>query len=513
MMRRVTALLGAIMGRSARWARLILLLALVALGAPVVANGPDDPWVTNGPESVNGDPGVIAYDVAVDPTSPNRVYAGTDEGVYISDDNTDTWAFSSNGLPHKGGDPNLDIVTGLTIAVAANGDAYVGVEQPGESSPATTLFRSTDDGATWTSTGLAPAGSGVVDLALDPGNPALVYAAMWGGGLHRSTDFGATFTALSNGLPSSVNAVTYWAPTSTVYAGTSFDGVYKSTDGGETWVSVRSGLPQGPAGYIGISELAVDATVGPAALYAATLGAGIYHSTDGGASWQPTAQPDPNVYTIALDPRRAGTIYAGTGSGAFKSVDGGATWEFFTFGLQHPNVMSLVVDTSTPVRLYAGVSGSGVYRYALPPDGDGDGVPDALDNCPADSNADQADFDGDGPGDACDPIATSLAAQPAVARAVSDGQTAEIFLTVSARLRAENGVPLPGKTVTFAAGETTICTAVTTANGTASCGGVLGAVEAARNGLKYSASFAGASPFVASTGTGTVVRALGMDIA
>ena len=38
-----------------------------------------------------------------------------------------------------------------------------------------------------------------------------------------------------------------------------------------------------------------------------------------------------------------------------------------------------------------------------PPDADGDGVPDPLDNCPADANAGQADSDEDGPGDACDP--------------------------------------------------------------------------------------------------------------
>ena len=38
-----------------------------------------------------------------------------------------------------------------------------------------------------------------------------------------------------------------------------------------------------------------------------------------------------------------------------------------------------------------------------PPDGDGDGVGDPGDNCPSTSNADQADLDHDGLGDACDP--------------------------------------------------------------------------------------------------------------
>lgn len=36
-------------------------------------------------------------------------------------------------------------------------------------------------------------------------------------------------------------------------------------------------------------------------------------------------------------------------------------------------------------------------------DGDSDGFPDACDNCPADSNSDQRDWDRDGAGDACDP--------------------------------------------------------------------------------------------------------------
>ena len=55
-------------------------------------------------------------------------------------------------------------------------------------------------------------------------------------------------------------------------------------------------------------------------------------------------------------------------------------------------------DDSAP---FAGAA----YVFQSPlfvPDSDGDGVPDAADNCPADPNPDQADFDGDGQGDVCD---------------------------------------------------------------------------------------------------------------
>ncbi len=43
-----------------------------------------------------------------------------------------------------------------------------------------------------------------------------------------------------------------------------------------------------------------------------------------------------------------------------------------------------------------------VMAACVPPDGDADGVPDALDNCPAHANANQTDTDGDGKGDACE---------------------------------------------------------------------------------------------------------------
>ena len=66
------------------------------------------------------------------------------------------------------------------------------------------------------------------------------------------------------------------------------------------------------------------------------------------------------------------------------------------------------------------------------PDADGDGVPDAADNCPHTPNPDQLDTDGDGAGDACDPCPGDATCLPAVAPRFGGGGNqgaADAFLT------------------------------------------------------------------------------------
>src|SRR5262249_37419301 len=85
--------------------------------------------------------------------------------------------------------------------------------------------------------------------------------------------------------------------------------------------------PPGP-----VSALAVDPRR-PGTLYAGTYGAGVFKSIDGGGTWSATGLTnakvgDAIVVAFAIDPTTSTTLYARTArGGAFKSTDGGRTWD------------------------------------------------------------------------------------------------------------------------------------------------------------------------------------------
>jgi len=59
-------------------------------------------------------------------------------------------------------------------------------------------------------------------------------------------------------------------------------------------------------------------------------------------------------------------VYAGTSyGGVFKSTDGGGSWSTFNDGLTNLFVTALVIDPKTPVNLWAGTAGGGVFAMEL----------------------------------------------------------------------------------------------------------------------------------------------------
>jgi photosystem II stability/assembly factor-like uncharacterized protein len=145
------------------------------------------------------------------------------------------------------------------------------------------------------------------------------------------------------------------------------------------WRSASRGMP--PAVYV----LAVAADPRrPGTLYAGTITHGLQKSVDGGATWNPVAGAFPllgeaiterpaAIISLALDPSRRGLLYAGTSSGGIlRTADGGASWTTANRGLAgltarsggsvYLPVAALVVDPARPRTLYASVLGAGVFK-------------------------------------------------------------------------------------------------------------------------------------------------------
>ena len=196
------------------------------------------------------------------------------------------------------------------------------------------VYRSTDGGASWTALTNAFAAR---QVAVAPSDSRWIYAGFGDGcysgipgELHRSTDGGATWASASGGP---------WAidvnPTSPDHlVALKCDGVYKSTDGGQSWTKLPG---TGVANYDGSTMtrgLNDRATI--YAVYASEGGtAAIQRTTDDGRTWK--LLPTPNMYglhDLAVDPKNAKHIYFVGGSGFYASADAGQTWNKLDKGLE-----------------------------------------------------------------------------------------------------------------------------------------------------------------------------------
>ena len=150
------------------------------------------------------------------------------------------------------------------------------------------------------------------------------------------------------------------ATAGTVYAGVPNFGVFKTTDAGATWSAVNGGFDPDPHS-MAVAALAVD-PVHTGVVYAGMVeGTGLWKTTDGGLSWNPLGLDF--VTGLAVDPRNPSVVYAAAASGIVRSADGGATWQE---GSGLPDVSSgLVMDASHPDVLYTVGRGVGYSTELL----------------------------------------------------------------------------------------------------------------------------------------------------
>ena len=239
------------------------------------------------------------------------------------------------------------------------------------------IFRSVDAGVSWTAAdsglpALPCPGPGVLllnDLAIDPQNSGTAYVAV-ACGLYKTTDSGVTWSGIVQQTSTCVTSLRV-DPRGTLYTNGN-DGLFISHDGGVIWAQVRSG---------GVSALAIDPQR-PDTLYEAGAG-GLFKSTDGGATWNLSdvglpqfRSGDVSVSIITVDPQNPSTLYAGGQSGIFKSNDGGANWNPASSGLVPPppqyfgsHVTSLAVNPQNSSVVYAIVYQGSRFVLAISTDG------------------------------------------------------------------------------------------------------------------------------------------------
>jgi photosystem II stability/assembly factor-like uncharacterized protein len=186
------------------------------------------------------------------------------------------------------------------------------------------IFRSTNGGATWVRTVNGLPNKSILDLDIDPVDPARAYAALagtTGTSVYMTTDGGSSWSPRGNGLPSFSAQCVRVDPTDsqTLYCGTDV-GVYRSTNGGATWTRFGTGMPA-------VSVYDLQALPDGSIVRAATHGRGIWElSVTGVTNHAPVA-------TI-LTPGAPQTVTRGTAvtfAGSYSDADGDAAswrWSF-----------------------------------------------------------------------------------------------------------------------------------------------------------------------------------------
>ncbi|HEY0782548.1 MAG TPA: hypothetical protein VGE98_08845 [Thermoanaerobaculia bacterium] len=241
--------------------------------------------------------------------------------------------------------PGAGFVNALAVAAGPTGATYAATADGG-------VFRSVDHGATWSAANQGLADLAVQDLRADPADPAVLFAATQSG-LYETTDGAASWRQVLAGNVMNV-AIAASAPR-LVYAAfqefTSFVRVVKSSDGGATWQDALGPL-YGQFTY-GLEVDPQRSDVVHALLYNS-----VFSTADGGQHWRSSLASgfDLNVVdALAIDPREPDTLFAGALQ-VMKSRDGGVTWSPSSTGISIPfgEVTSLAFHPTSSAVLYAG---------------------------------------------------------------------------------------------------------------------------------------------------------------
>ncbi|MBX2826599.1 MAG: T9SS type A sorting domain-containing protein [Flavobacteriaceae bacterium] len=334
-------------------------------------------------------------DIAIAPSNANTLYVGTGEangsvntgaffgdGIYKSTDAGATW--SNVGLPESNhiGRIVVDPTDEDRVFVAATGKLY-------GYNPERGIYRTTDGGSNWEQVLHVTDSTAAIDVAMNPSNTDIVFAAMWertrqpwirdyGGvtsAIHRTMDGGNTWEELgaANGLPAPdaqtgrIGLAISQSDPSTIYARyttneitNTFNGLYKSTDNGENWTLVTLTEIDFVDSFFGwyFGNLRVNPT-DPDQVY--ILGQLLFRTDDSGDNWSEVNGMHVDHHAMEFSNNDSNFILAGNDGGLYRSEDGGSSWIKYT-NLPITQFYNIEVDFLQPERLYGGTQDNNTIR-------------------------------------------------------------------------------------------------------------------------------------------------------
>ncbi|HEY2475763.1 MAG TPA: hypothetical protein VGI19_13320 [Candidatus Cybelea sp.] len=321
--------------------------------------------------------------IAVAPSDPRTIYVGTGEadmrsdiaygdGVYKSTDGGKNWTHLGLSDTKQIGAIVVDPHDPNIVYVAALGHPYAPNAERG-------VFKTSDGGRTWSKVLYKNADTGAISLAMEPGNPNVIYAALWqtrrppwnvyppsngpGSGLYKSSDAGATWTQLTHGLPEHVGhiglSISAAAP-HRVYAMVdsppNAGGVFRSDDDGASWTRTSGAQRIWQRGWY-FGGITADPR-NPDTVY--VMNTATYRSTDGGKDFDamlgdPTGD---DFHTLWIDPADSSRMILGSDQGVIVSVNGGRTWSSW-YNQPTAQFYHVATDNAFPYNAYGAQQDSG----------------------------------------------------------------------------------------------------------------------------------------------------------
>ena len=317
------------------------------------------------------------------PDNPTVIYAGTNNGVYRSNDRGSTWAFIGTAQIKKSEKPEKPakpparntrkkraVVNWSPTQLGRYETVAASKRSSSQKSKRPAQKRGPKKEKPKIETGLAP---GFVELNKEvdditsftdgEGHVALLAATM--DGLYRTFDESRGWQKITiSGYEAGGRVFTVSTHKDTprkIFAGTRL-GLFISNDGGDTWQHVE----RGPSD---MSVRAIAQDPRDAQLVIVGTNQYIFRSTNGGRTWarRGGGLPAGDFTSVVISPTNPDEVMASEYShgGVFRSTDKGYMWERVDVELPSNRVWTLSFDPFERDRVYLGSFSSGVYVFTI----------------------------------------------------------------------------------------------------------------------------------------------------